>query len=352
MNIALEPAWPLGGKREARRAARSMTLLLLAAGLTGCATASAPSIQAKPFTGRTVVITGASSGFGRGIALAMGARGANVVLAARRIGPLETAAATIRASGGQALAVATDVSQPAEVAHLAQAATARFGRVDIWINDAGVLAIGRFDQMPAADQARVVDVNLKGVIYGSQEALTRFRRQGFGVLINMGSVESVVPLPYQATYSATKHAILGLDEALNEELRLDGLRSVNVVTIMPWAADTPIWLHAANYTGHEARAPAMDDPDKIVQAVMAAALNPRRRVGVGWKAKSALFANRLAPSLSEDLAANAYQRTVQTAPSGVPVTSGALNAPTAAGTTVDAGLKTRWREEDQAGQHR
>ena len=297
------------------------------------------------------MITGASSGFGRGIALAMGARGANVVLAARRPEPLATAAAAIRASGGQALVVPTDVSQPAEMARLAQAAATTFGRVDIWINDAGVVAIGRFDQTPEADEARLVDVNLKGVIYGSHEALTRFRQQGFGVLINMGSLESVVPLAYQATYSATKHAVLGLDEALSQELRLDGAWGVKVVTVMPWAADTPIWLHAANYTGHEARAPTMDDPDKIVQAVMAAALNPRPRVGVGWKVKSALFAHRLAPGPTEAMAASAYGRVIQAAPAGAPATSGALNAPMVEGVTVDAGLKTRWREEDKAAQH-
>ena len=325
-------------------------LLLCAAGLSGCATAF-PSIQDRPFAGRTVVITGASSGFGRGIALAMGARGANVVLAARRVEPLETAAAAIRASGGQALVAPTDVSQQAEVAHLAQVATAAFGRVDIWINDAGVVSIGRFDETPVADEARVVDVNLKGVIYGSHEALQRFRQQGSGVLINMGSVESVVPLAYQATYSATKHAILGLDEALGEELRVEGQRGVKVVTVMPWAADTPIWLHAANYTGHEARAPTMDDPDKIVQAVMAAALHPRPRVAVGWKVKSVLVAHRLAPGLSEDAAATGYRRVIQAAPGGAPATSGTLHAPMAEGVTVDAGLKARWRDEDKAAQH-
>ncbi len=326
-------------------------LLLVSLGsLPGCATTPVPSIRAKPFAGRTVVITGASSGFGRGIALAMGARGANVVLAARRAEPLETAATAIRASGGQALVAPTDVSQEAQVAHLADVATARFGRVDIWINDAGVVAIGRFDETPVADEARLVDVNLKGVIYGSHEALTRFRQQGSGVLINMGSLESEVPLAYQATYSATKHAILGLDEALNEELKLDGPQAVKVVTVMPWAADTPIWLHAANYTGHEARAPTLDDPDLIVQAVMEAALHPRPRMAVGWKVKGALVAHRLAPGFTEHAAAASYQRVIRAAPAGVPATSGSLNAPMAAGANVDADLKRRWRDEDKTRQ--
>ncbi len=100
--------------------------------------------------------------------------------------------------------------------------------------------------------------------------------------------ESRVPLSYQASYVATKHAILGLDEALRQELRLEHRRGVQVVTVMPWAADTPIWDHAADYTGREPRAPSLDGPDSIVRAVMSAALRPRARVAVGWKAKAAV----------------------------------------------------------------
>lgn len=247
--------------------------------LGACASTRELQVSARLFAGKTVVITGASSGFGRGIALAMGARGANVVLAARRREPLETAATAIRASGGAALVVPTDVSRSADVARLGQAAMDRFGCIDVWINDAGVIAIGRFNDTPLADHERVLDVNLKGVLFGSYEALGRFRRQRSGVLINFGSIESRVPLPYQASYVASKHAILGMDEALRQELSLEGQRNVQVVTIMPWGADTPIWDHAANYTGRETRAPSLDDPDAIVHAVMWAALHPR----AGWR---------------------------------------------------------------------
>ncbi len=321
--------------------------LTLAGGLAGCATPDL-SVASRPFAGRTVVVTGASSGFGRGIALAMGARGANVVLAARRADALESAAAQIRASGGAALAVPTDVSRPADMARLGEAAVARFGRVDVWVNDAGVIALGRFDETPLADHERVIDVNLKGVVYGSYEAVRRFRRQGFGVLVNMGSVESRTPLPYQATYSATKHAILGLDEALRQELRLNGDRAVKVVTIMPWGADTPIWDHAANYTGREPRAPLLDGPNPVVRAVMSAALRPRARVAVGWKAQAAVFGEGIAPDLTEHVAASVYDH-VQlhgAQPAAAPG-EGNLFTPDPRGVTVDGGLRARWREEDR-----
>ncbi len=315
--------------------------------LWACASTGELGVAARPFAGRTVVVTGASSGFGRGVALAMGARGANVVLAARRREPLETAAAAIRATGGAALVVPTDVSRSAEVVHLAQAAVDRFGRIDVWVNDAGVIAIGRFNDTPLAEHERVIDVNLKGVLYGSYEALGRFRRQHSGVLINLGSIESRVPLPYQASYVASKHAILGMDEALRQELSLEGQRNVQVVTIMPWGADTPIWDHAANYTGRETRAPSLDDPDKIVRAVMWAALHPRARVAVGWKAKSAVAGENLAPGATEHMAGVIYDKVqMHGVQPSAPATSGSVHTPMSSGVTVDGGLRARWRTED------
>jgi NADP-dependent 3-hydroxy acid dehydrogenase YdfG len=159
------------------RAPILLAVALLALLLPACASAPPLTRGGQPvMAGRTVVITGASSGFGRGTAVAMAARGANVVLAARRTAELEAVAAEARQAGGRALVVTTDVSDPAQMARLAQAAEREFGRIDVWINDAGVGALGRFDEIPIADHARVVHVNLKGVIYGSHEALRRFRR--------------------------------------------------------------------------------------------------------------------------------------------------------------------------------
>lgn len=233
------------------------------------------------------------------------------------------------------------------MAHLAQAAVDRFGRIDVWINDAGVIAIGRFNDTPLADHERVIDVNLRGVLYGSYEALDRFRQQRSGVLINLGSIESRVPLPYQASYVASKHAILGLDEALRQELSLEGQSKVQVVTVMPWGADTPIWDHAANYTGRETRAPSLDDPDKIVRAVMWAALHPRARVAVGWKAKSAVAGENLAPGLTEHMAAAVYDLVqIHGAQPPAPPTSGTLQTPMPGGVTEAGGLRARWRAED------
>ena len=324
--------------------------LFLAPMVTGCAANTTLRAGDTPrIVGRTYVVTGASSGFGRGVAVRLGALGANVVLAARRAELLEEVAGEIRSGGGRALVVPTDVSDAAAVERLATAAEARFGRIDVWINNAAVGAIGRFEEIPAADQARIIDVNLKGVVYGAHAAIRRFVAQGHGTLVNVGSVESVVPLPYQATYSATKYGVLGLGRALNEEMRLKGLgRRVRVATVMPWGADTPFWQHAANYTGRTPRLVLLDPADKVTEAIVWASVHPREELPVGWKAQGAVSAHNLFPDLTERVAANVtHDAQMRDAPPGAPNTPGAAFAPVAAGRGVDGGNRARIEVEDR-----
>src|SRR5690554_3714687 len=176
-------------------------------------------------TGKTIVITGASSGFGRGSAIELVARGANVVLAARRTAELESLAEQL---GTSALAVTTDVSRHEDIAALANVAVDRFGRIDVWVNNAGVGALGYFWDIPVEHQARVIDVNLTGLVFGAHEALRRFRAQGHGILVNLGSIDSEVPLPLQTTYAATKAAVLSISRSLGEELRLSGDEGIEI----------------------------------------------------------------------------------------------------------------------------
>ncbi|WP_233270223.1 SDR family NAD(P)-dependent oxidoreductase [Stutzerimonas stutzeri] len=189
---------------------------------------------------QTFVITGASSGFGRGVALKLAALQGDVVLAARRTDVLEELAAQIRMAGGSALVVTTDVSNPNEMQDLARAAIERFGRIDVWINNAAVGALGRFEDVPVEDHARIVDVNLKGMIYGSHAAMRQFRAQGFGTLVNVGSVESEIPLAYHASSAATKGGVINLGAAIAEEIRLSGSETINVATVMPG-----LWTHVS-----------------------------------------------------------------------------------------------------------
>ncbi|HEY8917227.1 MAG TPA: SDR family NAD(P)-dependent oxidoreductase [Chitinophaga sp.] len=308
----------------------------------GCATADLSSRGRQKTAGKTFVITGASSGFGRGVALKLGGYRANVVLAARRTEALEEVAAEIRKAGGRALVVTTDVSVPEDIKRLADTTVKAFGDVDVWINNAGVGAIGPFWEIPPEEHSRLIDVNLKGVIYGSYEAIRLFRTQGYGTLINTGSIESEVPLAYHASYAASKAAVRSLGETLYQELRLNGLKKkIRVVTIMPWAADTPFWRHAANHSGGSARMAAMDPPEKVVNAIIFASLHRNRELPVGWKARLSYHSHRMMPHFTEKVSANiVHKYQIKDAPP-VADTSGTLFKPMQAGQGVDDGAKER-----------
>ncbi|MDF2447253.1 MAG: family NAD(P)-dependent oxidoreductase [Moraxellaceae bacterium] len=304
-----------------------LLLCLLALSLAGCATSPLGKRDRAKNAGRTYVITGASSGIGRGVALALGGQRANVVLAARGEVALESAAQQIAAAGGTPLVVVTDVSRPEEVQRLAAAAVARFGRIDVWINNAGVGALGPFEKIPVADHARVVDVNLKGVLFGSHAALTQFLRQGHGTLVNIGSVEGELPLAWHASYAATKAGVMALGRALNEELRRAGQRHIAVATVLPSATDTPFFRHAANYSGHPLGMILLDPPEKVVNVVLHTALHPREEVPVGWKGRAVYHGHRLLPDVAEWSAALIYERALLEGAPPAPDTRGNLYAP-------------------------
>ncbi|HEU4472182.1 MAG TPA: SDR family NAD(P)-dependent oxidoreductase [Flavisolibacter sp.] len=313
--------------------------------LSSCATWELGRSGQRKTAGRTFVIVGASSGFGRGVAEQLGAYKANVVLAARRTDLLEEVAAKVRAAGGTALVITTDISKPEEVQRLAEAAIRQFGDIDVWINMAGVGAIGRFWDIPVEEQARIVDINLKGFIYGSHAAIRQFRAQGYGTLINMGSIESENPLAYHASYAATKGGVLNLGQAINQELRLNGHRNIKVVTVEPWAVDTPFWGHAANYSGGTPRMAAMDPPRKVVNAVIRSSLRPRKELPVGWKARGGWISHHLFPHFTERLSANIIHRyQIKNAPPAPP-TSGAVFTPVQSGRGVDDGVRERMKRE-------
>jgi len=322
-----------------------VVMLLAGCSLSSCSTSKLGAAGQKKVQGKTYVIIGASSGFGRGMAEQLGSFKANVVLAARRADVLEEVATKIRAAGGTALVVPTDISKPEEVQRLAEAAVKQFGRVDVWVNDVGVGGIGKFWDLPLADYSRMIDVNIKGIIYGSQVAIKLFQGQGSGTLMNLGSVESHVPLAYHAVYAATKGAIRNFDQALHHELRLQGYKNIEVVTIEPWAVDTPFWGHAANYSGGTPRMAAMDPPSKVVNAMVRASVRPRQELPVGWKAKGAVFSHRVAPRLTERVSANIdHHYQLETAPPAA-ATPGSLYQPVATGRGIDDGVRKRMKEE-------
>jgi short-subunit dehydrogenase len=319
----------------------SFALLLL----TGCTTWKLGASGRGKINGKTYVIIGASSGFGRGVAEELGRLKANVVIAARRTELLEEIAGIIRTSGGTALVVPVDISDSNAVKALGNAAVKQYGKIGVWINMTGVGAIGRFWEIPMADQARVIDVNLKGFIYGSYEAIHIFKNQGYGTLINMGSIDSETPLAYQATYAASKAAVRSLTLALGQELRVNGYSDIKVVVIEPWAVDTPWWGHAANYSGGTPRMAAMDPPEKVINAVLRKSLRPSKEVPVGWKAKGSWTMHHLLPRFTEKFSASvAHRYQVTTAPPAKD-TTGSIYKPMQSGRGISDGVRERMKRE-------
>ncbi len=247
--------------------------------------------------GMSIVITGASSGMGRATALAFARRGANLVLAARRVEPLKAAARDCEALGVQAIAVPADVTDVSEMRAVAQAAVESFGSIDIWMNIAGLSLWSRFADIPVEAQQELIRVNLLGVINGSHAALPHMLSAGGrGMIINMASIGGRIPQPFAATYSASKFGVAGFTEALRYELRSE--TSIEVCGVYPGFVDTPTDIHSANYTGRTLRPlPPVIAPERVAEAMVGLALRPRRALHVGLHHLSAA-AYQVAPEPS------------------------------------------------------
>jgi NAD(P)-dependent dehydrogenase (short-subunit alcohol dehydrogenase family) len=187
-----------------------------------------------PFRGKTVLVTGASSGIGRATAVAFAAAGAHVVLAARRRPELEAVA---REAGGTTLVVPTDVTRREEVRACVHRAIATFGRLDVVVNNAGVLLPSLVLDIAAADLDRMLRVNVFGALYVMQEAVPMMQAQGDGSIVNVASLAGRRGVSPLGGYSATKFALVGLTEALRTELH-DG--PVHVGLVLPGVIDTPM----------------------------------------------------------------------------------------------------------------
>src|SRR5829696_957042 len=205
----------------------------------------------RPLEDAVVAITGASSGIGRAAALRFARRGSSLALCARSPGSLESVAAECEEAGAAVLARPLDVGDELAVESFAAETVERFNRIDVWVNNAGVIAYGEFLEIPAEVFRRVVETNLMGQVHCARAALERFRSQREGVLINMSSVWGRVSSPSVAPYIVSKNAVRALSECLHSELADEP--GIQVATLVPQAVDTPIFEHAANYSGHGVR---------------------------------------------------------------------------------------------------
>ena len=187
--------------------------------------------------GRVVVITGASSGLGEATARLLSTEEATVVLGARRVDRIQSLADELSAKGGKALAVATDVTHHEQVKKLVHAAVQKFGRIDVMINNAGLMPSSPLERLKIDDWDRAIDVNIKGVLYGIAAALPYMQKQKSGHFINVSSVAGHKVTPNGAVYCATKHAVRVISEGLRAEVKPYNIRTT---IISPGAVATEL----------------------------------------------------------------------------------------------------------------
>lgn len=253
----------------------------------------------KPLREQTIVITGGSSGNGLATAQAAVSRGAAVVLAARNGEALDRVRFDLEAAGGRVETCVADVAVEDDVERIADAATARFGGFDSWVNNAAAATYGSVEEVSLEDHRRIFDVNYFGLLKGSLVALRHLRARGGGAIVNLGSVLSDRAMILQGPYSASKHAVQAATDALRMEIEREGA-PVSVTLIKPGSIDTPYPEHARNYMGAPPRLPPLlYDPALVAEAVLFACETPRRQLYVGGSGYLISLMGRAAPRMTD-----------------------------------------------------
>lgn len=220
-------------------------------------------------TDQIAIITGAGSGLGAAIARALAAEGARCVLAGRRLEPLQAVSAEIKAAGGEARALVTDLSDENQIEHLAQETARVFGGIDILVNNAGIFQLAPFAETSTELLDQMLAINLRGAFLLCRAAWPHLRRRGGGQIVNLSSAAGVEAYPDSAAYSVTKFGLNGLSEALALEGKPHNIR---VFAVCPGAIETPIW---------EGQAPAsvrsrMMKPESVAEVVRWLVTSPRQ----------------------------------------------------------------------------
>jgi short-subunit dehydrogenase len=255
---------------------------------------------------KVIVITGASGGIGRAAALQFASAGSRVVLAARRVPALEETAALCRERGGEAHVVATDVTRDSDLQRLRDEALARWGRIDVWVNNAGTTYFARLDEGDLAAHRRVIDTNLIAPMVAARLVLPVFRRQRTGTLINIGSVLSQIGQAFVPAYVVSKFGLRGLSDAVRSDVA--DIPGINVCTVLPYAVDTPHFEDAANAIGKRAHAmPPVQEPERVARAIVEIAARPRRQRYVPGYIAAGLVVHWLWPDLVERLLRHALR---------------------------------------------
>lgn len=257
--------------------------------------------------GQVIVVTGASGGIGRATAVAFAKPGARIALLARGERGLEGAQREVEAAGAEALVLPTDVADFEQVERAAAEIDRRWGRIDVWVNNAMVTVFGPVAKLDARDLKRATEVTYLGAAYGTMVALKRMRKQSSGVIVQVGSALAYRAIPLQAAYCAAKHALRGFTDAVRSEL-MHERSPIHITSVHLSAFNTPQFDWAKNLTGKRAEpVPPIFQPELAAEAIVWAANHRRREVYVGWPSVKAVLANKLVPGvLDRVLATQGY----------------------------------------------
>ena len=261
--------------------------------------------------GRVVIVTGASSGIGHATAIGLSAEGAAVVAVARRRDRLDALAAAVRAGGGQALAVAADVTLAADMEMVAERTVDTFGRIDAIVCNAGIGCHGTVDESSPEEMRRVVDVNLMGTLYAARAVLRHMRRQGHGHVIAVSSISGRRGVAGSSVYGATKAAQVAFIESLRAEFVGTDLHAS---VILPVATVTDFHEAMARNFGHrvEGHGPRQS-AEVVARAIVACVVRPRPEVYPYGRARWLAILSVLAPGLADRVVQRVGRRRIHQA---------------------------------------
>ena len=246
--------------------------------------------------GKNVVITGASSGIGRAAAEAFASEGCNIVVVARGLKGINEVVEYCRTLNVLAVGVSADMSINEDVEKVVKEALSMGGKIDIWVNNAGVMASGKFEEIPLEIHQQVIKTNLFGYMHGAYNAIKNFKKQNQGILINNVSIGGFMPAPYSAVYSASKFGIRGMMECLQGEV--SNHKDIHICNLYPQLQNSTGNLHSAKYSGFDMKIPFIaSDPRDTAAKMVELAKHPQKDLFPDFKAAALTNTYRLFPKL-------------------------------------------------------